>query len=1036
MTYRSVFLSWFFFLFPLAWGKGILLISSEENNFASLLRDLGIPFSKSPSLNALNDLSKYDALILCSLNYPEPNLLSQEDEAKIKTFLENGGRVFLEYSTSLNNTLFGMKFDNPKRMLYERLIVGESHFITKDLEIETLLEEHNSAFLPPIQFEGNVIIRYGKVLGTYKLFKPQDWVEINLDLGGIHNLSLYRQRFGASIADYCPEKVEVYLSEDGMDFKVGGRAEGDLLGQIVEIPLSGKRARYVKIKVYKYKRSPTTDWLFLGEMEIIDEKGENIALKKPYILSPNPSPNYSDFHPGKLTDGIIEGYYSDKLSVGLLVPSPPSPLYPAIVSSRIGKGELIISFLKISDYERRFFRPSEKWETLLKNIVLFLLPDEERARIEGSYIPLKVWSEPRKWVVPGEKFKVIAQSRPGIRVKAKLGEGEIQMVEVGEGLWEGEMALNREGNYEIKVVALNGKVKREKLLKIEVKAREKKYREVLDRNINWFLSSGVMPKSDGSQGVYNQRCIAWLDGGLLENLPSPYRVDCNAKSALAFYLYGKLTKDEKFKRIAERIVDFMLPHQISDPNRLSFGGWTWLYDKINTIYFWDDNTRTALCLLYLYKDTGKEKFLIPALRTLEICRRVAHPDGLITRTAVEPEELDRLGCSAYRQFQQGIASDFDLLRWFSAYAITGEEEYKRLAETCLRCWKHISSVRGLPIAYFYTKDEETKKRIINYWQSYLENPDVKRWGVPRVDAPDYQLAFEGDCSITTDVNDPLSDQLYQTSFLLLHAWWSYKATGEAVCLSAFHKIGDFLARIQMESEDKRIDGAWVRGWDLENWECFGAPYDPNYGPYSAYTGWMNSIIDIAYCLYLMNENPFPPPKKNEKALSIIWELRASAPRENIKEENIALNRPYTLNPVPEGKYGDSSPGKLTDGMIDGHYEDGLSVGWHIDEGKGIEVEMILDLGKESEIAMVAQRYGAGEQGYIPDEVVVSASDDGENYREIVRAKPQIPGFLYIPLSQPVKARFVKFIIKKTRYSPTTDFLFVGETFVYPKADEN
>jgi hypothetical protein len=56
MTYRSVFLSWFFLLFPLAWGKGILLISSEENNFASLLRDLGIPFSKSSSLNALNDL--------------------------------------------------------------------------------------------------------------------------------------------------------------------------------------------------------------------------------------------------------------------------------------------------------------------------------------------------------------------------------------------------------------------------------------------------------------------------------------------------------------------------------------------------------------------------------------------------------------------------------------------------------------------------------------------------------------------------------------------------------------------------------------------------------------------------------------------------------------------------------------------------------------------------------------------------------------------------------------------------------------------
>jgi hypothetical protein len=196
---------------------------------------------------------------------------------------------------------------------------------------------------------------------------------------------------------------------------------------------------------------------------------------------------------------------------------------------------------------------------------------------------------------------------------------------------------------------------------------------------------------------------------------------------------------------------------------------------------------------------------------------------------------------------------------------------------------------------------------------------------------------------------------------------------------------------------------------------------------------MNSVIDIAYCLYLLNENPFSPPMKDEKALSILRELRATAPQESIKEENIALNRPYTLNPVPEGKYEDSSLGKLTDGIIDGHFEDGLSVGWHIEEGKEIAVEMVLDLGGEKEIAMVAQRYGAGEQGYIPDEVVVSASDDGVNFREIGRAKPQIPGFLYIPLSQPAKARFVKFIIKKMRHSPTTDFLFLGETIVYPKA---
>lgn len=1009
----------------------LLLIAEEKTDFIPILKELHIPFEHFTSLSALDNLSNYSSLILSSLNYPEPNILSEELMGKIKSFVENGGRAFIEYSLSPNKELFGIQFTSPRRMLHERLIVSSEHYLTRELERDTLLEEHNSAFIQPLNTRGDIILHYGKVLGTYKLFQPQYWVEVNMDFGQVYTLSLLRQRYGASIFDYCPEKVEVYLSKDGKLFQLAGNAEGDLLPQMVEIDLQGWEARYLKIKLYKYKRSPTTDWLFLGEIEVMDEKGENIALHKPYSLSPPPSSLYPDGYPPKLTDGLIEGHYSDKLSIGWTTPSPPSPLQPALLVFPMGKGEIILSCLKISDFKSRFFRPSEKWETLLRNIALYVLPTEERRRAETSYIPLKTWTEPQKWVNPGEKISLFVQTRPGVSLEAKLDGKEIFLTEIENGKWCGSFQLMEEGMHQITIMGRYEGLTNTKKLEIEVKERKRKYREVLDRNIDWFLRSGVMPKVDGSEGVYNQRCIAWFDGGPLESLPSPYRIDCNAKSALAFYLYGKLTGDDRFKKIAENIIDFMLPHQLTDPKRPSYGGWTWLHEGIDTIYFWDDNTRTTMCLLYLYKETGNEKYLLPALRTLELCRGVAHADGLITRTAVEPEELDEIGRSAYKQFQQGIAPDFDLLRWFSGYGITGDEKYKNLGEICLRCWKHFSTVRGLPIAYYYTKDQGIKKIIIDYWRSYLEIPDVKKWGVFRVNAPDYALAFEGDCSITTHLDDPLSDQLYQTSFQLLHAWWSFIATGDPVCLEAFHKIGDFLARIQMESNDERINGAWVRGWDLENWECFGAPYDPNYGPYSAYTGWMNSIIDIAYSLYLLNENPFPPIVNDEIARALLEKVRKETPKDKIGEENIALGCHYDLTPLPEGKYTDTPPGKLTDGLIDGHYEDGLSVGWHIPQGGSLEVKMKLDLGQQREIAMVAQRYGAGVPGYIPNEVVVIAGENETDLKEIVRCKPQQAGFLYVPLPQPINARFIEFVVKKVCFSPTQDFLFIGETLVFP-----
>ncbi len=1018
----------FFFYFSLlassifSQGK-TLVISKGDCDFLPILEELKIPYRRSPSLFSLTDLKGFSALIICSLDYPQPNLLGEEDIEKIERFLQEGGRVFMEYSLPLSEKeIFGLWLERtPRRMLYERLLVKGEHYVTHPLKENTLLEEHNSAYLFPSKIHGEPILWYGKFLGTYELFERNPWVEATLDLGEVEEISSFRARYGASIADYCPDLVEIYISRDGKDFQFLQRKKEP--GFLLEVPIE-KKARFIKQRLLKYRISPTTDWLFLGEMEAVDEGGNNLALHKVYTLSPPPNPSYPD-DGRKLTDGIIEGHYSDGLSCGWTTSEPPPPPQPALLEIKRGKGKLLFSLLKISDYKNRFFRPSEKWEVLLRRIVLYLLPEGERKEVEEKYIPLKAWTEPRDFVPLGEAFKLIVETRKDAGVRAVVASREIELEKKGNGRWEGEVELGR-GEHKITVEASfkDDRIKRE--VEIEVADRREIYRRALDRNIRWFLRSGVMPLPNGSKGVYNQKCIAWFDGGPEEWLPSPYRVDCNAMSAVAFHLYGKLRGEEKYKEIAKNIVDYMLPHQFSDKGKSSFGGWPWLYENIDTIYFWDDNTRTPLALLYLYKETGEERYLRSAIRTLELERGVAQADGVIARHAISPGELDNIGRSAYRQFQQGLAVDFDLLRWFYAYAVTGDEEYLRLGKTALGCWRHRATVRGLPIAYFYTQDDSTKAMIVKFWHSYLEDPDVKKWGAPRVGAADFALAFVGDCSITTSPQDPLTDQLYQTSFLALHAWWSYTATGDEACLEAFHKIADYLCRIQMRSKDERIDGAWVRGWDLERWECYGAPYDPAYGPYSAYTGWMNSIIDIALALYLLGENPFPLPKEK---LPIVAEERKSNPPDRIKEENIALHKPYTLTPSPEGKYADSPSGKLTDGVVDGYYEDLLSVGWHIGKGKEISVEMTLDLGRECYLGMVAQRYGGGMDSYIPDKVEVFFSKDGKEWSKAGEGKPKMAGFWYLSLP-PTPARYIKFRSTKKCTSPTTDFLFLGETLTY------
>jgi len=418
---------------------------------------------------------------------------------------------------------------------------------------------------------------------------------------------------------------------------------------------------------------------------------------------------------------------------------------------------------------------------------------------------------------------------------------------------------------------------------------------------------------------------------------------------------------------------------------------------------------------------------------MELCRQVAMEDGCIARHAIEESELDRIGRAAFRQFRQGLAVDFDLLRWFWAAGVTHDPAYEELARTCARARGPQAGLRGLPIAVRFTRDPSLKAKLVDTWQAYLNHPDVRHYGSWRSGGADFQYAFLNDCSIGTEPGEPLTDQLYSVPHELLMAWQAYRATKDDRCLQAFHRIGDYLVRIQHRGTDPRLDGAWMRGFDFQEWEEYGAPYDPSYGPYSAYTGWMNAFASIGLALYLLDQSPFPPDEPDaSKARSILQRIRSQQPSDSVSSENIALYRPYTLDPAPSDAYPDGK-GKLTDGVVDGHYQDGLSAGWSIpQEGQTITVNMTLDLGEAKTIGMVAQRYGANTSTYNPDRVEVRASEDGREFRQVIESPlgASAVGSLWWLLKEPVKARWLQFRVTKTRHSATSDFLFIGETFVH------
>jgi hypothetical protein len=975
-------------------------------------------------------------LVLAS-DYPRPRVLSASECDALEGLVGLGARVFVEYATlAPGTTCCGLcPVSAPQRAIHQRLVVLRQ---MGGLAPEDLLEEHDGAFIapgaPPPHAE--TLLEYDLAYGTYRRIPAPDRsaYTVTVDLGDVYELTGVSQRYGAGQPNYTPESVELWLSEESRQFSLVERLERDAMPETVRFGLERVRARYVRLVARKSRRSPVTDFLFMGEIEVMDGSGRNVAPGRPYELTSQgeQAAAYRD-NGRKLTDGLVEGHYSDGLSVGFGTgAATEGQTLPAILRVPWERGLCVFSAPAISSYTTRNFRLQSRWEELWRQLVLDLMPAESRAAVASAYVPLEAHTEPRVWAEPGAEVKLSVRTVPGAQVAAvSAQQGELALGPEADGSLVARFVA-APGTDRIEVRAATETGQATQVVLFDCRSREDKYRQAVDRNMGWFSASGVLPAADGSQGIHSQVCMAWLDGGFQNPLGSPFRVDCNAMSAQAFYLYGRLTGEQRYLRLARNIADTVLSHQYTDETRPSLGGFPWLYENSDIIYFWDDNCRIGTALLWLYHWTGEERYLRGALLNAELFRQVAREDGCVHRHAISRGALDALGREAYRQYSDGADPDFRIMHWWTLAAVTGDETYAHLARLTTDTWVQQVGLRGASHAAFYAGAAPVRERLGKLAESFLADPAVAQHGMLTVHGGEYERAFVGDCGIATEDGEPLTDQIYGTPWYFRAAVRGWKASGDEACRRMAQTVGDYLVRIQFSSPDPRLDGCWMRGFDVQAWDYYGAPYDPQYGPYAAYTGWMNAIASEAFCWYLLDEPPFVPLQTDPRAAAMVEEVRKLSPSLVSDGPNVALGCRYTLSAAAAEAYADDGI-KLTDGVADGHYQDHASVGWHLQEvGQEREVRVTVDLGQSRRLKLMTQSYGAGVGDYNPDRVALWASADG---REFVPVAHRIiegrgGGYLWVMPADPVEARFLRFDLLKRRRGPSTDFLFAGEIRAY------
>ncbi len=539
---------------------------------------------------------------------------------------------------------------------------------------------------------------------------------------------------------------------------------------------------------------------------------------------------------------------------------PPKNLIPGVLLGERGQGRFAVAATSISEFTRRQYAPQVHWRLLLRDLALTLLSDGDRARVLENYIPLQVHTEPRRWVPPNEPVRLVAKTSAGVTLSL-AAQANSAWKEAAPGTYETQLGALAPGQRRFNLRATRGEAGRSSAVDLRVDDRKTAYRRALNNNMRWFEESGVLLRPDGSLGV-----AEWISGPDIEGnrIPfgkrqgySPERADCVFESALAFWLYGKVGASDRHLAIGRNMLTNVMDFQRLSANDEYYGLW-YTRGREGPI-FQDDEAWAVVGSLAGYRYTLQPMFL--------------HRGRLAADTAAKvfangaPRDAETADPTHLRPSDRGQI----IAAWLYAYGITGEQSFlnqalpalrdliKAFPDFAARVPAHTTEstrfLLPLALAAAYSTDVAFSTALREQTE-YLVSRMVPCGAIQEQGAYTGSKVQGGDLSLIHDSSEPISDQLYTTSFAAMNFWIAYKATGDTFYLDNFYRVMDFLVRIQIESSDHTINGGWMRGFDYALWEYYGSNADQSWTAYCLETGWCNAIIDIAIELYLLDDSFF------------------------------------------------------------------------------------------------------------------------------------------------------------------------------------
>ena len=372
--------------------------------------------------------------------------------------------------------------------------------------------------------------------------------------------------------------------------------------------------------------------------------------------------------------------------------------------------------------------------------------------------------------------------------------------------------------------------------------------------LEWIMNAEIL-KNGGKGGAY-EGFTNQIDARTGEHIKNKtIRADCTCEIGGALLFDSYLTGNAQSKQYADALFKFTFDWmQVKDGKhkgmlRWSEDGWEICYQ--------DDVARAILPLLLAQHFDGNVPYLEEIKATLDYLLIATSDDGIRMPLTEIKKTTDELIASLKPASSNAPCAHFNAYYHavlLLAYRACGKAEYLEYGERGLATLmasypdtrRETSETEELcrlvlPLAILY---EVTGKKEHYGWLCRVVD-DLQTHRHSTGGYAEWDTGYKafcsrnhkGECALLANNGDPVADLLYSNNWLPLGYAYAYLVTGEKRFYELWKSVSSFLLLAQMHSDDKCLNGAWARAFELETQENCGIPYDIGWGPYCIESGW-------------------------------------------------------------------------------------------------------------------------------------------------------------------------------------------------------